>query len=245
MKMIKYLKKKSPKKLKRNIMKLLVFPYIQYLKLVQNKKIWIRWNSSDVNVFYHTFIEHEYSMPFKIENPLLIIDAGANNGLTALLFTKKFPHAKIIAIEPESSNFNFLLKNTMSLGNIIPLQFGLWSSDKNLKIENPENEKWAFVTNEVTYGEKYDIKGISVDTLIVNYKIKTIDIFKIDIEGAEKEIFSKNEEKWLPKTKWIVIEVHGTECRNIFEKAMAKYNFKHIYTNGENAYYANTVLVDI
>ncbi len=243
--MISYLKRKTPKKIKRNIMKLIVFPYLYYFEYIKKRKVWLRWNSSDVNVFYHTFIENEYLIPSAIDNPLIIIDAGANNGLTALLFALKYPKAKLIAIEPETSNFKFLKKNTFGIENIIPIQFGLWSSDINLRIENPENEKWAFITKEVKINEEYDIEGLSVDTLIANYKIETIDIFKIDIEGSEKELFSKNEEKWLPKTKWIVIELHGPECKAVFEKTMLKYQFKLMFINGENWYYANTKLVNV
>ena len=71
------------------------------------------------------------------------------------------------------------------------------------------------------------------------HNIDTIDIFKIDIEGAEKELFSKNEEFWITRTKWIIIELHGKECRDIFETAMATYRFKHVHTNGENIFYKN------
>jgi hypothetical protein len=39
-------------------------------------------------------------------------------------------------------------------------------------------------------------------------RIGKIDIFKLDIEGAEKELFSVNYERWLEKTNVIIIELH-------------------------------------
>jgi len=35
-----------------------------------------------------------------------------------------------------------------------------------------------------------------------------IDILKLDIEGAEKELFADNTELWLPKVNIVVIELH-------------------------------------
>lgn len=235
--MLTFLKKKLPKGFKRNVQKIIVFPYIIYCQYINKRKIWIRWDTSDVNVFYHTFIEHEYSIPYSLGNPKVIIDAGANIGLSSMVFATSYPNARIIAIEPESSNFDLLKKNTQDFLNIIPLQKGLWKNDVNLIIENPENEKWSFITKEVKETEKYDIQGISVETLLNDYNIDMIDIFKIDIEGSEKVIFSENEEKWIKRTKWIMIEVHGPECKSVFENAMSKYGFKHIYTNGENQFF--------
>ena len=238
------LKQLLPKPLKRNIMKILILPHWVINRIWFHKRIYLRWTSSDVNVYYHTFVEKEFFIPLKIQNSQTIIDAGANIGLTALLFHQEYPLSKIIAIEPEISNYKLLVKNTKEISNIIPLQKGLWSSSKHLRIENPENEKWAFRTKEVFDGEGYDIDGINVSSLIEKYQLVTIDILKIDIEGAEKEIFSKHEDEWLPKVKWIVIEIHGNECRTICERALLQYSFKHVYTNGENEYYANTRLVE-
>lgn len=245
MKIFNSLKKIVSKKIKRNILIVIIFPHFIYNRFIKRIKIWIRWNSSDVNVYYHTFVIREYSLPYKIEDPRFIIDAGANIGLSAIFFNQKYPSAKILAIEPESSNFEILFKNTESIKSIKPLQNGLWSKDVNLIIDNPTDEKMSFRTREVVYNEKFDIAGVSVESLLKKYSIEIIDIFKIDIERAEIEIFSKNVENWIKKVKWIVIELHGKDCKVVFEYAMKTSGFKHIFTNGENQYYLNTHLVFI
>jgi hypothetical protein len=40
-----------------------------------------------------------------------------------------------------------------------------------------------------------------------NFNIDAIDILKIDIEGAEKEVF-ENSDLWMRKTNVIIIELH-------------------------------------
>ena len=59
-------------------------------------------------------------------------------------------------------------------------------------------------------------------------KIDTVDIFKIDVEGAEKELFSANYEKWLEKTNVIIIELHDSfrdGCTEELNNATKSYKF--------------------
>jgi hypothetical protein len=55
----------------------------------------------------------------------------------------------------------------------------------------------------------------------------TIDILKLDIEGAEKEVFS-NCDKWLGNVRILMIELHDhlkPGCSSIVYSALAKFNF--------------------
>jgi hypothetical protein len=75
--------------------------------------------------------------------------------------------------------------------------------------------------------------------------ITTIDILKIDIEGAEKEIFETNFENWITNTKVIIVETHdrykkGTS-KAIFN-TIGKYDFS-LELSGENLVLVNNNLV--
>jgi hypothetical protein len=75
-----------------------------------------------------------------------------------------------------------------------------------------------------------------MDDIINRYNIQTIDILKIDIEGAEKELFTYNYESWLPKVRCIVIELHDTfrpGCATAFFKAISSREFD-IFCKGED-----------
>ena len=67
---------------------------------------------------------------------------------------------------------------------------------------------WGFTVREVPLYEPHDVKGISIGTLIAEHKLERIDILKLDIEGAEKELFSKNTSVWLPNVNTMIIELH-------------------------------------
>ena len=177
-----------------------------WLREMQHPVI-LRPGTSDVPLLYHIFAEEEYDLRPKRE-PAFIIDAGANVGFTTIYFANKFPNARIVAIEPEESNFKLLQKNTEAYPNVRCIKAGLWNSDTNLRITNlKKNSKWGFQVEETTENGPANCDAVSINLLLKEEGKEEIDIAKIDIEGSEKELFEKNTQ-WLSKTNLIVIEFH-------------------------------------
>jgi len=80
------------------------------------------------------------------------------------------------------------------------------------------------------------VPAITMTEIIDKYNIQRIDILKIDIEGAEKELFSYNYESWLPKVRCIVIELHDLYrpgCATAFFKAISNRQF-NMFCKGED-----------
>lgn len=179
---------------------------VRYYRLFYSPFI-LRPNTSDLNVFISIFILGDLRLKNKLK-PKLIVDAGAYTGLSALYYSFKYPDTKIVAIEPERSNFEILEKNTGKSENISRIRAGLWSSSAKLIINARETGKWGFTVKEVAESETYDVKGIDLDEILRNTGMDEIDILKIDIEGSEKEVFSKNVQGWINKVKIIVVEMH-------------------------------------
>lgn len=189
-----------------------VLDYVLYKTKLKNhvdykgSKINFRYESTDFTVFREIFFALEYDLAYQ-EDVKVIIDAGANIGASTVWFAKKFPNSKIIAIEPDKGNFELLCKNVKGLNNVITLNKGLWSSTQKLKISKREDiGEWGFFTSPENNSSEDSIDGISIDDLIAEMGLKKIDVFKIDIEGAEKEIFKSA--NWLDKTMMLIIETH-------------------------------------
>ena len=72
--------------------------------------IMLRVPSTDVSVYRQVFDERQYDAPLPFE-PRLIIDAGANNGCSAIFFARKYPSAEIVAIEMEKGNYELMARN--------------------------------------------------------------------------------------------------------------------------------------
>jgi FkbM family methyltransferase len=173
---------------------------------------YLRLQTSDIPTFDQIFIHKEYDFDTK-KSPNVIIDAGANIGLAAIYFTNKYPDAKIIALEPEKSNFELLKKNVSPYSKVIPVQAALWNKNEEINLVDPGLGKWGFMTETKNSQEDsednvcHTVEAMTVDKLIQSYNLEKIDILKIDIEGAEKEVFS-DPSSWIEKVDSIIIELH-------------------------------------
>lgn len=214
-----------------------------YLNLPNNQgKIMVRRKTTDWTVFKQVFIWKEYNYPIKF-NPKCIIDAGANVGYAALWFRYQFPDAAIISIEPETSNFEALKLNTNAFNTIRHIKAGLWSRPCYLKIINENKGNWAFRTEEVMTPSADSIQAVSLPQVMAEKGWDTIDVLKIDIEGAEKQLFSENTEGWLPKTKMIFLELHDhldKNCSKAVFSALSQYDFS-VDISGENLVLINNL----
>ncbi|HEX4486934.1 MAG TPA: FkbM family methyltransferase [Terriglobales bacterium] len=167
--------------------------------------IFLRVRTSDVLVYNFVLLSKEYHVELPKKVPLTIVDAGANIGLTAIYFATQYPHARIIAIEPENSNYLTMLRNIAPYPNIVPIQAALWRVDGTVSLGLPNSDsrdKWAF---SVTSSEGRS-RAVTIPTLLSEFGIEKVDLLKIDIEGAEKEVFE--ECGWIDRIETIAIETH-------------------------------------
>lgn len=205
--------------------------------------VYLRTLSSDISTYVQVFINQEYDFDVK-KLPKNIIDAGANIGLASIYFSNRFPNSQILSIEPEKNNFELLKKNVAQYKNIIPIHGALWNQNKEIDLVDPDRGKWGFMTqgnntNEESLGEKcHRIQGITVDEVMKKHDIQFVDILKIDIEGAEREVFH-DASRWIEKVDALIIELHDrmkSGCNRSFYNATN--NFDEEWYQGENLYVA-------
>ncbi|NQZ66454.1 MAG: FkbM family methyltransferase [Lentisphaeria bacterium] len=201
-----------------------------------NYPLFLRIPSTDVTIYWHIFKRKEYEFSIK-KAPEFIIDAGANIGLAAIFFTHKFPNATIIALEPETENFDLLKKNSEGYSNIIPLKAALWDSEGTLNLSDPGSGNWGFRVSEDHNECTIDsTQSVTVKGLMEKYDRSMIDILKLDIEGAEVEVLSSSK-SWLPYVETIIVELHDRfkpGCTKAYQSV--KVNYKQNWKCGENYY---------
>lgn len=214
-------------------------PKVNVLLPKLNRTVCLRTLTSDVECFTKVFIASEYAVPFSLK-PKFIVDAGANVGFASLFFRAEYPEARIVAIEPEASNFELLAENCGGVKGIALHKAALWPERRELKICDKFSQKWSF---SVTEGEVGDAPGtlvqsVTVPEIMAEAKVDRIDLLKLDIETAEKDLFSRNTDAWLDRVGLIIIELHDRMrdgCSRQFYEAIRKYPY-HQEVRGENVF---------
>jgi len=198
------------------------------LSLFPDKKIFIRTYAGDIDIFYEIFFKKVYEFPEMQMNNPTIIDAGANVGFGTLYFLFKKPEATIYCIEPDADNFAFLKKNLQSeikKGQVMPVMAALTDKDGYVNLQSRRFKYNTEIAKAFSPDEKTVI-GYKVQSFLKKYDITKAGLFKIDIEGAEENIFTENV-SWLQHTENVIIEFHSERCEKIcFEKFESqKFNF--------------------
>jgi FkbM family methyltransferase len=172
----------------------------------------LRVPSSDVATYEQVCVREDYA--FSVTRPpQIIVDAGANIGLASLYLVNRFPDSTIIAIEPEESNFQLLERNVSPYPNIIAVRGALWHEDTAINLVDPGSGKWGFMTQaqggqEHAFGKfLHKVQGMTIDTIMKQHGIEHIDILKVDIEGAELEVF-RHSSSWLGNVGTVIVELH-------------------------------------
>jgi FkbM family methyltransferase len=177
----------------------------------------IRGATSDHDVFFDIFGLSSYLLPYS-PDPRCIIDAGANVGYASIWYARRFPAAKIIAVEPDRQNLEQLIRNTKDLPNVTIVEGALWWETTSLKITNPDAAKHSLQVSES--GEGDTVAAYTILDLMRIANSDKVDILKLDIEGAEEFLFRPGKSEWLEDVDSIVIEFHD---RNDHHCAQALY----------------------
>lgn len=194
--------------------------YISFQPKGVSRRLVLRRNSSDFAVLRQVIgqREVEFNLP---SPPEKIVDVGANIGLASVLFANKWPSAQIIAIEPDKDNFELLRKNTCGYQNISCIHGAVWSHRCQMTIKNPDVESFSFQVEEARDGNSANsVTGMTVRDLITLLDGQ-IDLLKIDIEGAEFELFDPKYLDWLGNVQHIAVELHERYAPGVTERVQS------------------------
>lgn len=170
-------------------------------------------------VFGQIFAEREYRCLDHLRGVGTVIDAGANVGYSAAYFLSRWPEAKVFALEPDEQNFEVLTRNLAPWeARATCLKVALWSHQTELDFRDETKGKGKEWGRQVKAAPAGNVRAVDVPYLLAAYGIDTIDLLKVDIEGAEMTVFRSA--PWLDAVKNIVIELHGEEERRIFLHAI-------------------------
>lgn len=154
-----------------------------------------------------------------LSNQVNVLDIGANNGgFPLLLLSEKFQLNKLACIELNPNTFSRMRFNIERNSNcdFYPLNNAVCGENKVLDVKlGGGGTADNIYTTETTEGTNYQVKGKTFDTIYKDiFGNEIVDICKIDIEGAEFEMFRSGTVRNLKKCRYLLMEIHHEEGRN-------------------------------
>jgi FkbM family methyltransferase len=216
-----------------------------------SRPMWIRPGVSDWIVLERIFLDEEYdpksqchdasmdrlktSMVSSGKIPL-IIDCGANVGLSSVWFSERFPETTVIAIEPEARNFDILALNAKAFPNIIPMKAAVSDRKSRVRLLNDTETPWAWRTQEAELGS---VATVTIPDAVRSNDRYSLFIVKIDIEGFEVNLF-RQETEWVDDVPLLIFEMHDwmrpwSGCGNAIFSALTRKKRDYL-VRGENVF---------
>lgn len=185
--------------------------------------IWMRPNTPDADTAISNIIREEYGQFQPSVDPQWMIDAGAYIGDTTAYFLSRFPSLRVIALEPNPPSYSVAVENLKPYAErAILIQKGLWSVEQRLRLDGNTTSA-AVKENGQEVG--VEIECTSIPALLQQFSITQLSILKMDIEGAEGEIFASNPEIWLGKVDLLIIEFHGQALQEFITRVLKQNGF--------------------
>jgi len=190
----------------------------------------LRKHSIDAEVFDYVFVEKYHRPTKEITNPApVILDLGVNIGLTVVDFKLVYPGCTIYGYELDSDNFHLAQKNCRDLGGVHLYNKAVWKDSNGITYKKSgQVDAYKVDANAGAQSDTVHAPSITIADMIREHGLTRIDYVKMDIEGAEYEVFQQDT-SWLDITDQIKIEIHyDAEMFKFFEQRLRERGFEAI-----------------
>jgi FkbM family methyltransferase len=169
------------------------------------------------------FVREEYG---RLERFRTILDVGANLGCFALYAAQRCPDAKIYCYEPERRNFESLVRNLKInelAGQVSAFQCAVASSGRRRELavtEESLRNSFHIFPPEAT---RETVDCMTLPNILETQKLGTVDLLKMNCEGAEYEILEGCSDADLRRITNIRLEYHNMPSLKRTGEDLAKF----------------------
>ena len=175
-------------------------------------------SAMDVWSIKETFLDAfytRYGVP--VQDGWTVIDIGAAIGDFSIYAAYGNPNARIYAFEPFPESYQLLIKNLSlnALENVTAFQEAIWGQSGRLSLEVSTGEPLQVTSQKINLnGENPELITVAARTLanvIDALNLQTVDLLKLDCEGAEYEILMTAPAETFAKIPRIIMEYHDLD----------------------------------
>jgi FkbM family methyltransferase len=167
-------------------------------RLGNGMRIVVPWNDDGGRAIYETGW-YEPATVTTVESLLkpgmVFMDIGANMGQYSLLASRIVGDAGAVhSFEPSPTMYPWLMQNVRlnKADNVQTNRLGLSDCEKivTLYLSNPKNQGATSMRPQYNFsGKTAEVKCLTLDAYLAHRGIGKVDVMKIDVEGAELEVF--------------------------------------------------------
>jgi FkbM family methyltransferase len=182
----------------------------------------------DISVAGYVFVNEYHIPPFKLPKNATIVDLGSNIGCTIMDYSLKYPDARVLGVEMDRNNFHICKENVAQFKNVTVSNNAVWFENGVVRYNtSTNNDAYSAVGLHDQEGgnEFVEVESIRVSSLLEKNNIEKVDFMKIDIEGAEHEIFNKDDMSWLNSVNSLHIEIHHNDWIKPITETLEKFDF--------------------
>jgi FkbM family methyltransferase len=169
----------------------------------------VRPGTSDVRVVDDTWDGAYHLPPAASGTPRLIVDLGSNIGLTLVDLATRYPEARLIGVELDADNIAVARANTARFGDrvrVVHAAIGAGPGVASYRVS--EGTEYGFSVGDTGPGEERLVASLGLDDILAAYAPgETIDYLKVDVEGAERELFRAGG-AWVERVRALKVELH-------------------------------------
>lgn len=163
------------------------------------RNVLLRTDTMDRQVWADTFTGR-YHLPPPMPTPARVLDAGCNIGLTVAHYMRTWPGCRVVGVEMDAGCVALARLNAPH-ADIVEAAVGAHNGTGSYNPTVPSD----------SYALGAPGRTVTVRTLhdlITDRLGDEADLVKMDIEGAEWDVFSGPDD-WVAVTKHLLVELHG------------------------------------
>lgn len=141
----------------------------------------------------------------------VILDLGAHIGTSAVLFSRRWPEASIVCVEPNPGTFSYLERN-IALNNVRAtlLNEAIGAADGHTTLFGMDEASCEASTSVNLPGTSREVPVASFERLMREAPGR-VRIVKLDCEGAEHEVFASSTPELWSDVEVMLLEYHRTD----------------------------------
>lgn len=164
--------------------------------------LWYRRDRGDIQGIREILIDEIYRLPHGA-TPTSLLDLGAHIGIATVWLSREYGFTDVVAVEPQSGNFDVLRRNCDANGvraRLVAAAIGT------------RDGTTPFESGSASNLGRTGIGGSNVAVASIGRVAGELgfpaSLIKIDVEGAERDLFDPAVIEWIDQFSLVVMEMH-------------------------------------